>query len=351
MEAVELEFPGQTRQDLLDIFGEYAPGILRRVPQSYPPLSRHPKILGWIFHWSDGVGRTGLFLRILWPFIRRSLERMLQEYPVDLFVSVHPLINAPLGRALETGGLRTPFYTVVTDLVSTHATWFWRRSNCVIVPTEAARQRAIRHGFPLGRLRVIGLPVADRYTHSDLEDPVAIRRRLGWPEDRPVVLLVGGGEGMGPVEQIAEAVDRIDFPAALVIVAGRNAALKARLEQRHWRLPTRIYGFTREMPAFMRAADILVTKAGPGTISEALCAGLPMILFSQMDGAEEGNADYVTRCGCGVFAPRPDQVVRCLECWLEHPEERAQAAQACRAAARPEAAREIARLLGKELHL
>jgi 1,2-diacylglycerol 3-beta-galactosyltransferase len=156
---------------------------------------------------------------------------------------------------------------------------------------------------------------------------------------------------MGPVEQIAEAVDRMDFPAALVIVAGRNEGLKARLEQRPWQLPTCIYGFTREMPAFMRAADILVTKAGPGTISEALCAGLPMILFSQMDGAEEGNADYVTRCGCGVYAPRSDQVVGCLERWLEHPEEREQAAHACRAAARPDAAREIARLLGEELHL
>ncbi len=351
LEAVELEFPGQTRQELLDIFGEYAPGILRRVPQSYPPLSRHPRILGLIFHLSDGSRRTGAFLRILWPFIRRSLGRMLRDYPVDLFVSVHPLINAPLGRALEVSGFLTPFYTIVTDLVSTHATWYWKRSDCIIVPTEAARQRAIQHGFPKERLRVIGLPVSARYMHPDLADPAQIRRRLGWPEDRPVVLLVGGGEGMGPVEQIAEAVDRIDFPVALVIVAGRNEVLKVQLEQRPWHLPTRIYGFTREMPDFMRAAHILVTKAGPGTISEALCAGLPMILFSQMDGAEEGNVDYVTRCGCGMYAPRPDQVVCCLARWLEHPEEREQAAQACRAAARPDAAREIARLLGEVLHL
>ncbi len=351
MEAMELEFPGRTWQEMLDIFGVYAPGIFRRVPQSYPPLSRHPRILGMIFHLSDGSGRTGVFLRILWPFIRRSLARMLRDYPADLFVSVHPLINAPLGQALEVSGLHTPFYTIVTDLVSTHATWFWKRSDRIIVPTEAARQRAMQHGFPQDRLRVIGLPVAERYSHPGLAEPATIRCRLGWPEDRLVVLLIGGGEGMGPLEQIAEVVDGAGFPVALVIVAGRNEALKARLEQHPWQLPTHIYGFTREMPDFMRAANILVTKAGPGTISEALCTGLPMILFSRMDGAEEGNVDYVTRSGCGVYAPRPELVVRSLARWLDHPEEREQAAKSCRAAARPDAARDIARLLGEVLHL
>jgi 1,2-diacylglycerol 3-beta-galactosyltransferase len=351
MEAMELEFPGQTSQEMVDIFGEYAPGILRRVPQSYPPLSRHPRILGMIFHFSDGAGRTGVFLRILWPFIRRSLMRMLRDHPAELFVSVHPLINAPLGQALLASASSTPFFTVVTDLVSTHATWFWKRSDIIIVPSEAARQRGMQHGFPMQHLRVIGLPVAERCSHPGPEDPLTIRRRLGWPEDRPVALLVGGGEGMGLLEQMAKAIDAAGLPLTLVIVAGRNEALKVRLEQAAWHLPTCIYGFTREMPDLMRAADILITKAGPGTISEALCAGLPMILYSRMDGAEEGNVNYVTGSGCGVYAPHPDQVVQALTRWLEVPEDRDQAAQACRAMARPEAARQIARLLGEALHL
>ncbi len=351
MEAMEVEFPGQAHQEMVDIFGEYAPGLLRRVPQSYPPLSRHPRILGMIFHLSDGAGRTAVFLGVLWPFIRRGLMRMLHDYPADLIVSVHPLINAPLGQALLASRSRTPFFTVVTDLVSTHATWYWKRSDLIIVPSEAARQRAMQHGFPAERLRVIGLPVSERCSHPGHEDPLAIRRRLGLPDDRPVVLLVGGGEGMGPLEQIAKAIDAAGLPLGLVIVAGRNEALKVRLEQLPWQLRTCIFGFTREMPDLMRCADILVTKAGPGTISEAQCAGLPMILYSRMDGAEEGNVGYVTGSGCGLYAPHPDLVVQALKHWLEVPEEREQAAQACRKAARPDAAREIARLLGEALHL
>jgi 1,2-diacylglycerol 3-beta-galactosyltransferase len=351
MEAMDAEYPACTRQEMLDIFGAYAPGILRKVPQSYPPLSRRPRLLGWIFHRSDGMGRTRLFLRFLWPFVRRNLRSMLRDHPADLFVSVHPLINPPLGHALDALHIPTPYLTVVTDLVTAHATWFWKRADKLVVPTQAAAERGIRYGYPADRLHVIGLPVAGRVAHPKDEDPAAIRRRLEWPEDRPVILLVGGGEGMGPLEVIAKALDSARLPANLVVVAGRNAALRARLEQHAWQTPTRIYGFTREMPDFMRAAHILVTKAGPGTISEALCAGLPMVLYSRMDGAEEGNEDYVTHSRAGVYAPRPDQVVQAVSGWLDQPAAREEAARCCLAAARPQAARDIARLIAEILHL
>jgi 1,2-diacylglycerol 3-beta-galactosyltransferase len=95
--------------------------------------------------------------------------------------------------------------------------------------------------------------VADRFCQP-LDERPAIRQRLGGPENLPGVLMVGGGEGMGPLEQMAEAIDRDRLPVALAVIAGRNQALKARLERRKWCVPTRVYGFVTEMPAFMRAA-------------------------------------------------------------------------------------------------
>jgi 1,2-diacylglycerol 3-beta-galactosyltransferase len=71
-----------------------------------------------------------------------------------------------------------------------------------------------------------------------------------------------------------------------------------------------VYGFVQDMPDFMRAADVLITKAGPGTISEAFIAGLPMILYSRLPGQEDGNVGYVVDNGAGVWAPRPDAVVQ-----------------------------------------
>jgi 1,2-diacylglycerol 3-beta-galactosyltransferase len=110
-------------------------------------------------------------------------------------------------------------------------------------------------------------------------------------------------------------------------------------------MPTFVYGFVQEMPEFMHAADILVTKAGPGTISEALIAGLPMVLYSRLPGQEDGNVTFVEKEGAGVWAPRPEDIVATLQKWLEKPELRQQAVQACRRLAQPQAARQIAKIL------
>jgi 1,2-diacylglycerol 3-beta-galactosyltransferase len=193
-------------------------------------------------------------------------------------------------------------------------------------------------------MKIIGLPVADKFCRPFGEKD-EIRKQLGWPLDRPTVLMVGGGDGMGPLEMTAKAIDAAKLPLAMAIIAGRNQKLKAHLEQYHWQVPVKVYGFVQEMPDFMRASDILVTKAGPGTICEAFIAGLPIILYSRINGQEEGNVDYVVDYGAGVWAPRPDRVVDALDCWLKEPKERERAAQACLSLARPKAAQQIASLL------
>jgi len=95
----------------------------------------------------------------------------------------------------------------------------------------------------------------------------------------------------------------------------------------------------------MAAADILVTKAGPGTISEAFIAGLPIVLYSKMPGQEDGNVTYVVDEGAGSWAPEPREAAGVIARWVLDPAERERVAAASRALARPSASREIARLL------
>ena len=103
------------------------------------------------------------------------------------------------------------------------------------------------------------------------------------------------------------------------------------------------------MPDLMRAADVLVTKAGPGTIAEALNAGLPIILYAKLPGQEDGNVSFVVEERLGVWAPSPARVVRALTRWVCKPDVRGRFAANCRRAARPEAARQIARAIGEVL--
>src|SRR5512146_186009 len=206
IEALELEFPGQTTQEMVDIFREYAPPPLHLAPEIYPPLSRMPSVWGMGYHLSDGERRTRFFYQMIWPYIRWGLKRLVREHPCRLIVSVHQLPNAPMTRAISASGLKVPFATVVTDLVTTHAAWYTNRADLIIVPTTVAYRRALSLGISPERMEVVGLPVAGRFCQP-AGDPADYRKRLGWPQDRPVILLVGGGEGMGPLEPVALAID------------------------------------------------------------------------------------------------------------------------------------------------
>lgn len=348
IEALNLEYPGRFQTEMVDIFREYAPPPLALAPDIYPTLSRMPEMWGLGYRVSNGPRRTQMMTSMVWPYVRRSINRLVLEHPCDLLVSVHQLSNAPFLQALEhrvaLGNPKIPFASVVTDMVTTHAFWYDRRADLVIVPTEAARDRGLRLGLDPNRLHVVGMPVAERFTHPP-EDKDALRETLGWPKDRLVALVVGGGEGMGPLESICAEVDERRLPLTLAVVAGRNRKLQRRLTNRRWRSAPLVYGFVRNMPDLMAAADVLITKAGPGTISEAFIAGLPIILYSKMPGQEDGNVTYVVNERAGVWAHEPHEVADVLSRWASHPGEREQVAAASCRLARPSASREIARLL------
>jgi len=348
IEALRLEYGNKISTEMVDIFLEVAPPPLDHLPGLYPKLVRLPRAWEIGYRLSDGDRRANLLASSAWPYIRKSVHRLIAQHPCDMIVSVHPMANAPLMRALNHRHI--PFITVVTDLVTTHAFWYHPEVDLCLVPTTQAYDRAISFGMQSERLRVVGLPVANRF-YQPGDDPAVLRRKFGWPHDRPIVLLAGGGEGMGPIERTAREISANCPSVSLVVITGRNQELKERLEKIDWRIPTFVYGFVTEMPDFMRASDILVTKAGPGTISEALITNIPMILYSRLPGQEDGNVDYIVSEQAGVWAPQPRKIVAALQDWLSNPEKRLQAVAACKRLARPRAAKETAQIIGEYLDL
>jgi len=349
IEALKIEYGDAFSVEMVDIFKDYAPRPLNRLPDWYPYMVKAPQLWGASFYATNGRSQARAITATMWPVAARTARAIIRNHPSDLVVTVHPLATSFILRAL---GLqkRPPFITVVTDMVTTHALWFDLRSDLICVPTEAARQKALQYGMPEQKVLVVGQPVARKYS-VPAGNKDALREKMGWPKDKPIVLLVGGGDGMGPLAKTARAVAESGLDVGLVVVAGRNQRLKSSLEKHHWPVPTYIYGFTKEMPDFMRAADVLVTKAGPGTIAEAFNAHLPIILYARLPGQEDGNVTYVRESGAGVWASTPKRVVATLRDWVEHPQEREKVVEACRLASRPDASMTIARKIGEKLGL
>jgi 1,2-diacylglycerol 3-beta-galactosyltransferase len=150
---------------------------------------------------------------------------------------------------------------------------------------------------------------------------------------------------MGPLAQVVRAIANQRPSAHIVVITGRNAALHEDLTRMPLPIPVQVEGFVDNMDVWMRAADVLVTKAGPNTLAEAFIAGLPLVLYTALPGQEQGNVELVVRHDAGVWAPLPRQAARAVVQLLENPELRTHMAARARALARPMATEQIARAL------
>jgi 1,2-diacylglycerol 3-beta-galactosyltransferase len=217
---------------------------------------------------------------------------------------VHPLLNHAALRARADAQMnRVPIVTVITDLGKVHESWLTPEADAIVVPAREVFDRALSRGVSPTRLRLLGQPIHPRF------DDVAgskddLRESLGLPQDKLVVMLMAGGEGGGKLLPTTLALARARLPIHLLVVCGRNDHLREKLDEMSVTLPTpmTVLGFTEKIPEYFRAVDLLVTKAGPGSLAEANAAQLPVVVYDYVPGQERGNVDFVRNNGLGAIA-------------------------------------------------
>jgi 1,2-diacylglycerol 3-beta-galactosyltransferase len=331
------------RVEIADPWTSHTPFPINRLGQLYGPLVNRSIIL-WklIFCSTSNRCGMGLLVKILWPIVRKGLKDFLHQSNPDVIVSVHPVLTYFSIRALQEARFHIPFVTVVTDLVSLHPFWLCPETDSCLVPTEPARDRALASGLSPEKVKVVGLPVGLKFAR-EIGEKEALREKLGLERDRPTILVVGGGEGTGRVYKIAKAIAKAGINAQLVVVSGRNERLRRRLEKVDWKIPTTVFGFVTNMPELMGASDVIVTKAGPATISEALITRLPILLSGYIPGQEEGNVEYVVDKRVGTLTEKPRLIAAILAQWLRPENETlTHMAQKAQSLGRPQAALDIA---------
>lgn len=314
--AMQQRYPQRYHFNIVDVFKCCATFPYQYMPLFYPLWVTYSGItwqMGYVL--TDGRLRSRFFLDATYPRWRPKLIAMLQKQQPDIIVCTHSLINRAVLRALDELPERIPFVTVVTDLVSTPVSWYQPDCDLCLVPTPEAYQRGLAVGMQPQQMQITGLPVHPDFVQH-LGDQQTAREQLGWLPNKTSVLLVSGGDGMGPVFKTVQAINEQGLDIQLAIVAGRNERLKRQLSQLNWQQPTYIYPFVDYMATLMAASDILITKAGPATIAEASVAGLPMILSGRVPGQEDGNVRHVVNNRAGVFAPKPAMVADYLRAWL-----------------------------------
>src|SRR5579864_2377255 len=181
-----------------------------------------PPLYGALYYATNGRRRYKALVRFCEPLYRERLRDLFIAYQPDVIVSVHPLLNHAALRARADARMQhVPVVTVITDLGKVHESWLVAEADAVVVPAREVYARALSRGVPPGRLRLLGHPISPRFdnvtgTKSEL------RRELGLPEDKLLVMLMAGGEGGGKLLSTTLALARARLPVELVVVCGRN---------------------------------------------------------------------------------------------------------------------------------
>ncbi|MFN3266441.1 MAG: MGDG synthase family glycosyltransferase [Deinococcales bacterium] len=316
--ALDEKYPQEFSGELVDMWREYTPFPFNTMPKTYGAwVNRYPKSYEVQFWLTDRIFRAGLgdqfYKKLLFPRIQKQLKHR----HADLVVCVHSVFVRPSLQALKTR--KIPFITVVTDYAKPTSLWYDRRADKTLVPVQPAYELGLSLGLDPKRLLLTGPVLHPRFSKMTLSKLEA-RQQLGWDKSAKIALLVGGGDGMGPLLETAKAIDANPVDAQLVVLAGKNLSLQQALEAVNWRKKTQIYGFTSDFDIFLRAADILISKAGPATITEAAALGTPMILNGAIKYQELPNAEYVVAQGAGLYAEGAARVAATLERVLSTPQ-------------------------------
>lgn len=282
-----------------------------------------PPVYGALYHATNGRRRYKALVRACEPLYRERLRDLFIDYKPNVIVSIHPLLNHAALRARDDAHMQhIPVVTVVTDLGKVHESWLVPDADAVVVPAREVYQRALSRGVPPARLRLLGHPIHPKFddvTGSKTE----LRAELHLSAETPVVMLMAGGEGGGKLLSTALALAKARLPVELVVVCGRNEPLAQKLGELSLTLPTpmQVLGFTDKIPEYFRAVDLLVTKAGPGTLAEANAAQLPVVVYDFVPGQERGNVDFVRHNGLGLIALRgASTVVSAVRSLIASPE-------------------------------
>ncbi len=345
-EGLEHIRPGEFEVQLLDFIADCTPFPLNRAGQLYrPAVTYGGPLWGWFWRVNDGHRRMAILLKLFTPWARSRLTQQLRQTMPRAVVSVHSLSNHLAVQAVRGLDQPIPVITLVTDLRRAYASWFCPDVDLCIVPSDTVRQKALACGLSPQKIKVVGLPVSLKFGQES-GGKSKWKEKLGLQPDLPALLLVGGGEGMGRVFPIARAIAEAHLPAQLLVVAGRNESLRRLLESVVWEIPATVFGFADNMPELMAAAEVIVTKAGPATISEAIACGLPIIISGAIPYQEDLNAAYVVETGVGQLADDSGEIVSLLREWLQPGNgELSRMASNARRLARPETTLEVARLI------
>lgn len=312
LEEAWLALRPKDKVERLDLVKLFSPLHKKIHAAGYEKLvARAPEVWGMIFAKTDDpkVARRLNHIKALFPSrARRRFENHVSEFKPDVVLCTHYEPVEALGqmRRKQKGKAKPPFVvSVVTDFEA-HALWMDADVDLYSVAAEETKARLIARGAKANNVVATGIPIGAKFATK--VDAHSVRKTMGLRDDLPTLLVLSGGFGMGPVGKILTALDKVAGTFQTVVVCGRNEELRRDLAAQDRKHPTRVLGFASNMHELMTVADLILTKPGGLTSSEALALGKPFFILDPIPGQEAANSDFLLERGAAAKVNRMEDL-------------------------------------------
>jgi processive 1,2-diacylglycerol beta-glucosyltransferase len=306
-----------------------------------------PTLLGWWYETSDEPWKTDKMRLLLDRLNTRPLVRLISKLQPDITVCTHFMPAEIISHLITKKVIQAKLSIVVTDY-DFHAMWLSRAFHRYFVALDETKAYLTLLGFPADRVTVSGIPVDPSFGRQ--KDRPSIRKKLGLHTDRPVVVVTAGALGVNPAEQVVKSLRQVTQKIQVTVICGKNPEAKERVEQEVARGPVTgveflVKGYVEDMPEWMGAADLLISKPGGMTSAEAMASSLPMAIYDPIPGQEERNSDQLLEKGVAIKCNEITTLGYKVGRLLAEPDRMQRMREAARQMGRPKAAEVVVKTL------
>ncbi|HTY45615.1 MAG TPA: glycosyltransferase [Patescibacteria group bacterium] len=309
-------------------------GIIKRTPQIWDYLYDNPAVAKRIAKIKATIHKfNSAKFKKLFDRFHPDVVACAQAFPCGMVADFKKLYQADI-----------PLVAVLTDYIP-HSYWLYDTIDYYAVPAEEISRSLVLKGVPPEKIKPLGIPFDHKFNEPVSQEKVL--RKLGLAPDVPAVLIMGGGQGLGPIKTVIRRLEYAEAQFQQIIVTGSNKKLYRSLKRRirHHRKKTLLFGYVHNVHELMSVSSLIITKPGGITTAEAMSKALPMVIINPIPGQEASNTAFLTARGAAVKIDNAKDIHLVVDDLLLHPEKLQSMRQAAGSIGKPTASLDIARLL------
>jgi len=331
---------------LVDALKFSSPILDRIVSGGYEKSAKYiPKTFGAIYKISSVESRKEDIDVLIRQVIGRKILHLVQKIKPDAIIGTHPFPLVSLMRYKEKGIINVPIVSVLTDYTA-HPLYMQKNIDAYIIADEDVSYILRNSGIDKDRIYPFGIPIREDF--MDTESVELVRNKFGL-ENKFTVILMGGSFGAGSIKDSLMELLRSNYDFQIIVITGRDLSLKNKLERLIQDLETKknvkVLGFTKDMPELLSIGDVLVTKPGGLTTTEAIMKAIPLVIPYYIPGQEAENVDFLLNNGLALKTYKNYPLSTIIEILMDNPQRRQEIADRMKRRRKIDASSKIANLV------